>query len=147
MPMTDAERQNVLTEIERGHHDLVSVLDSLTDEEMLRPNTVGHWSGKDVLAHLAGWLAEGSRHIAAREAGQTDSIPAESEFDAFNEEQVAKTRDWTLDQVRAYFESVHLDFVRLVESSPVMTPGFATGLSSHHYHEHLDQFRSMKTSA
>lgn len=144
--MNDEDRAAALEEIERGYRELGAVLDSLSADDMLRPNTVGHWNGKDVLAHLAAWDIEGARHVNARDAGEEDSIPDASDFDAWNEEQVSKTRDMSLDQVRAYFEAAHRDFVQVVRTSASITPGFAIGLSSHHYGEHIDQFRSMKSA-
>ena len=145
MPMSDSERVKVLIQIDRGYQELVEVLDSLSDDDMERPSTVGHWNGKDLLSHIAAWEVEGSRHVMARDAGEEDSIPDGSEFDRWNEEQVSKTREWTVEQIRAYLESTHHDFVEIVRVSPTITPGFATGLTSHHYEEHIDQFRSIKS--
>lgn len=145
--MTDEERAQTLAEIERGHHELTELLDSIDAADLERPNTVGQWSGKDVLSHIAAWEIEGARVIAARDAGSDETLIDESQYDAFNEEHAARTRDWTLDQVRAYFESVHIDFVNTCRMSPIVTPRFATGLSSHHYEEHMDQFRGMQAGS
>lgn len=147
MPMTAEERSETLAEMARGHRELTELLDSIAPSDLERPNTVGHWSGKDVLSHIAAWEVEATRFVGARDAGNDESLIDESQFDAFNEENVTKTRDWTLDQVRAYFESAHLDFVNICRTSPTVSAGFATGLSSHHYEEHMDQFRGMKASS
>lgn len=146
MPMTAEERAAALAEIESGYRELVEVLDSLSVDDMERPGTVGHWSGKDVLSHIAAWDIEGLRHMLARDAGDDDSIPDQSQYDQWNEEQVSKTRDWTLDQVRAYFERAHQDFVEAVTTSPTVRASFAVGLSGHHYGEHINQFRAMKSA-
>lgn len=143
--MSDTERTETIAEIERGYQKFIELLDSLSQEDMQRPNTVGYWNGKDLLSHIAAWEVEASRHVMARDASEDDSIPKRSDFDRWNEEQVSKTRDWTVDQVRAYLESTHHDFIELVKVSPTITPGFATGLTSHHYEEHTEQFRSMKS--
>ena len=145
MPMTDQERTTAIEEINEAYTELAGVLDSLTENEMLRPGIAGHWNGRDLLSHLAAWDIKGARHITARDAGQESSIPPEREFDDWNEQQVSKTRDWTIDQVRAYFDEAHQEFVQLVRTSPTITPCFATGLTAHHYREHIDQFRNMKS--
>jgi hypothetical protein len=145
MGMTDTERIDVLAEIERSYVELRAVLDSLSLDDMQRPATVGHWDGKDVLSHIAAWLVEGTRHINARDAGEDDAIPPHSEFDAWNELQVMKTRDWTVEQVRSFFESAYREYVQIVSTSKTVSPGFATGLSSHHFGEHIDQFRAMRS--
>ena len=147
MSITDAERQAALKELERGYFELTSVLDSLSEADMLRPDTVGHWNGRDVLSHIAAWEVEGRRHMNALDEGEVDSFPDPSEFDSWNEQQVIKTREWSVDQVRAFFESAHQEFILMVKSSGKVSPGFATGLTSHHYEEHINQFRAMQTSA
>jgi hypothetical protein len=145
MGMNDTERNAVLAEIDRAYIELSAALDRLDLEDMQRPGTVGHWDGKDVLSHIAAWLAEGTRHIKARDAGEDDAIPPQSEFDAWNERQVKKTRDWSVKQVRAFFESAYRDYVQVVSTSDTVSPGFATGLSSHHFEEHIDQFLGMRS--
>jgi hypothetical protein len=147
MSMSNAERDVALAEIETGYRQFVEVLDGLSVEDMERPGTVGHWSGKDLLSHLAAWNVEASRHILARDSGADDSMPAESEFDEWNEREIAKTRDWTVDQVRSYFDRAHQDFVQTVQGSPTVTSRFATGMSRDHYGEHIDQFGGMKSPA
>lgn len=146
MTMTDAERTTAIEEIKQAHTDLTGVLDDLNEGDMLRPNTVGHWNGKDVLAHLAAWNIEAARHINARDLGEEDSMPGEPEFDDWNEEQVSKSRNMTVDQVRAYFDAAHNEFTGLVRTSATMTPRLATGMTAGHYAEHIDQFRAMKAA-
>ncbi|CAN5177190.1 hypothetical protein BH23CHL1_BH23CHL1_02590 [soil metagenome] len=147
MPMTGTERTETLAEMARGYHELTELLDSLDSSDLERPNTVGHWSGKDVLSHIAAWEVEATRFVGTHNAGTDEPLIDESQFDAFNEENVSRTRDWTLAQVRAYVESAHLDFVNACRNSPTVTPGFATGLSSHHYDEHMGQFRGMRSKS
>lgn len=144
MAMSDDDRKRTLDEIDHGFNELNAVLATLNDDDFNRPNTVGHWSGKDLLSHIAAWEIEGARHIAAIDAGDDDSIPPQEEFDAWNESQVQKTRDWTVQQVQALFESAHRDFVQAVATSPSISSGLATGLTSHHYGEHIEQFRQLR---
>jgi hypothetical protein len=145
MSMTDSERNDVLAEIDAAYLRLTAVLDSLSSEEMQRPDTVGSWSGKDLLSHIAGWEVEGARYLNAINAGQEAVIPGNDEYDAWNELQVAKTRDWTVDQVRTWFEGAHQDFVHVVRTSGSVWRSIATGLSSHHFDEHIGQFRSIQS--
>jgi len=145
MSMTDSERDDVLADIDAAYHRLTAVLDTLNAEEMQRPNTVGTWSGNDLLSHMAAWEVEGARYLNAISAGQEAVIPGNDEYDAWNEQQVAKTRDWTVDQVRTLFDSAHRDFVHVVRTSDSVWRSIAIGLSSHHFEEHIDQFRSMRS--
>ena len=54
--MEDTNRKSQLLSLMRTEHSrLEALLDSLSEEQMLRPDVVGIWSVKDVLAHLTWW--------------------------------------------------------------------------------------------
>ncbi|HMC08677.1 MAG TPA: maleylpyruvate isomerase N-terminal domain-containing protein [Actinomycetota bacterium] len=54
----------------RGWEELMALLGSLTREQMLLPGYFGEgWSVKDLLAHIAGWLAEAGLALQQIRAG------------------------------------------------------------------------------
>jgi len=54
--MEYTNRKSQLLSLMRAEHSQLEVLlSSLSDEQMLRPDVVGSWSVKDVLAHLTWW--------------------------------------------------------------------------------------------
>src|SRR5215472_9978778 len=56
MHMEDTNRKSLLLGLMRTEHSqLEALLNSLSEEQMLRPDVVGSWSVKDVLAHLTWW--------------------------------------------------------------------------------------------
>ena len=56
MHMEDTNLKSLLLGLMRTEHSqLEALLNSLSEEQMLRPNVVGTWSVKDVLAHLTWW--------------------------------------------------------------------------------------------
>ena len=57
--MQFSERKTHLLQLmQTEHHRLVTLLDSLSEEQILHPHFVGNWSIKDVLAHLTWWEQE-----------------------------------------------------------------------------------------
>lgn len=57
--MQFSERKSHLLQLmQTEHHSLLALLDSLSEEQMLRPHITGDWSIKDVLAHLTWWEQE-----------------------------------------------------------------------------------------
>jgi len=54
--MEDTNRKSHLLGLMRTEHSqLETLLNSLSEEQMLRPDVVGSWSVKDILAHLTWW--------------------------------------------------------------------------------------------
>ena len=57
--MQFSERKTHLLQLMQTEHDtLITLLHSLSEEQMLRPHITGDWSIKDVLAHLTWWEQE-----------------------------------------------------------------------------------------
>ncbi len=48
-------KSHLLSLMRTEHSQLEALLNSLSEEQMLRPHVVGTWSVKDVLAHLTWW--------------------------------------------------------------------------------------------
>ncbi len=56
-------KSHLLQEMETEHNRLITLLDSLSEEQLLRPRIAGDWSVKDVLAHLTWWEQESVSEI------------------------------------------------------------------------------------
>ena len=57
--MQFSERKIHLLQLMQTEHDtLVTLLNSLSEEQILRPRIAGDWSVKDILAHLTWWEQE-----------------------------------------------------------------------------------------
>ena len=53
--MTPDERDFVLADVEASWIAYQALLDGISETDLARPMTVGVWSGKDVVAHIATW--------------------------------------------------------------------------------------------
>lgn len=49
------EKKHLLDVLEQSHNDFLDVLDTLDEQLMLEPKTIGNWSIKDLLMHLTLW--------------------------------------------------------------------------------------------
>jgi len=66
--MPDFRRKSVfLTHIQTEHAQLEALLNTLSEEQMLRPGVAGSWSVKDVLVHLTWWEQDLIGKIASGE--------------------------------------------------------------------------------
>ena len=107
---------------------------ALSDEQLERPNTIGHWSGRDVMLHVATWEAAATRAIHDLNAGlPLDPIFAtDADVDAWNDQQLAPLRSFTLADAKRFFEETHQTLVDTIRSSPNVYPEMV--MSSYLYH-------------
>jgi Mycothiol maleylpyruvate isomerase N-terminal domain len=107
---------------------------ALSDEQIDRPNTVGSWSGRDVMVHVANWEEAATQAIRDLDAGKPlDPVyDSDADLDAWNEAHVAPYRTLSLAEAKHYFEQAHGTFVATIRSSPNVYPRLV--LSSYLYH-------------
>ena len=56
------EKSELLTWLQEEYQQWQALLDQIGPERMDQPGVAGHWSIKDIIAHLTGW----NRHLVAR---------------------------------------------------------------------------------
>src|SRR5579875_1711887 len=90
MSVTLQERLAILQDISKTWLELMRSLRGLSDEQIERPGTVGDWSVKQVMGHVAFWDKHLIDEVRTLEAGQApvDATSTES-------------TDWNLDQANA----------------------------------------------
>lgn len=52
---TPTNKQELLSEIETAHQDMMRLLAAMSDDELTAPTLDGGWSPKDALAHILAW--------------------------------------------------------------------------------------------
>jgi hypothetical protein len=93
-------------------------LAALTPEQICQPYTLGAWSFKDMLAHLAEWEAHMPAWVGAARRGETVEQPDWKNLDGFNDRLYQAHKDQSLDEVLAYFHEIHRQFMEMVEAMP-----------------------------
>ena len=124
-------KDKVIKRLHTERRRLEANLARLSREDIIRPDTMGEWSFKDVLAHLAHWEAFWPDWIAASRRGEHVETPAPGltwkDLHILNQRIYEEHCDQSLDDVLEYFRSTHTQFMALTESltdEEVLTPGF-----------------------
>jgi hypothetical protein len=124
-------KDRVIKRLHTERRRLEANLARLSREDIIRPNTMGEWSFKDVLAHLAHWEAFFPDWIAASRRGERVETPAPGltwkDLDVLNQRIYEAHCDQPLDDVLEYFRSTHTQFMVLAESltdEEVLTPDY-----------------------
>jgi hypothetical protein len=87
MPRRPQNKKDLIKAIEREWELLMNVVETLTDEQMIAPDS-GGWSPKDNLAHLAEWMnILMGYHMDKRPAHKVMGVPEEV------------TRDWSMEVI------------------------------------------------
>ena len=144
MPISMNERLAMLQTASRAWLDLTRTLSKLTDAQLLRPDTIGTWSGKDVIAHLANWEQVATETIEEAESGNPDAWPDdtwESVIDEMNEELLNPWRDRSMADVRQYLEDAHFTLMNLAETSQHVRPEVVVYVTENHYGQHAEDFQ------
>jgi len=148
MAISKRKRLQLLKDISASFLQLSKTISSLSDGELMRPGSVGKWSGKDVMTHIADWEGVYTGILKDRDASQPVNWPTEDDtdeaLDAWNESQVIAKADWSLDEVREYFEQTHADLMELLERLPIIDPDEAVEFTKYHYSMHYDDFMACR---
>lgn len=143
MVTTVEERQSVRTEAERVWGEIRDAAYALTDEQIDRPNTVGTWTGRDVMIHIANWEERCAEVIRDLDAGRpvTPTYTTDAELDAWNAAHVAPYQAIPLADAKAYFERVHRELMELTLTSAHASSDLVLGC----YPGHLDDLLQLRS--
>jgi len=95
-----AWREGAIERMTRSREATLRLLDGVPERELLRSRTQGHWSIKDVLAHIAAWEGEAVLRFALIAQGRGERIffydADPRAVDRFNARAVAAARHLSL---------------------------------------------------
>jgi hypothetical protein len=124
-------KAQIIKRLHTERRRLEANLARLSQEDMLRPNTMGQWSFKDMLAHLAHWEAFLPDWITASRRGEHVQTPAPDltwkDVHVLNQRIYEEHCDQSIEKVLEYFRTTHARFMALAESltdDEVLTPGY-----------------------
>jgi hypothetical protein len=114
-PPTKADLLNVIrTERTR----LESLLEGLSEAQMVEPGVEAAWSIKDILAHIAAWERLAMDRIRAAQTGEDLRFPliaGDNFVDEFNTQTYVKHKDQPLAEVLEEFQNSHQEFLAQIE--------------------------------
>ncbi len=142
-------KQEYIERLSEGRALIWATIEGLSDEQLSEPMGDGKWSVKDTLGHLAAWEGEGVKAFEQKARGERPTIGDIKDFDAWNEVESTKRKDWSAEQIRQELKSNHdrlLEIVRnLPEDEKVWAPERSTaqllGTLIYHDKHHLESIR------
>jgi len=109
-------KAEILEQIREARGALLTALEGLTDDAMLRPGVAGFWSVKDILAHLTTWQSELITALSQLDAPRrVPGIVKIEDIDDWNEEQYRVNARRSLQAVREDFNGVHRHLLKTIE--------------------------------
>jgi hypothetical protein len=138
-----ATKQELSRAEDKGWSELNGLVESLTvDQIEERGYYLEGWTVKDLLAHLAAWMAEAAKILTQVHHGTYRK--QDLDVDALNEEFYQANRDLPLPVVRAQAFSARnrmlVELNAITELSPVAAEWFEES-GPRHYQEHLPRLR------
>jgi uncharacterized protein (TIGR03083 family) len=147
-------KADVMKSLDSAWDELRSLIDSMSQAEMLEPGVVDEWSVKDLLGHIAFWADRAANTLTMVAAGRGDKVPGpetEDELNEWNAREAAAREGKTLEELRTDWERAHGAARAALEGFPEdkldepfkeRTVVFSFGADTFaHYQEHLSQIR------
>jgi hypothetical protein len=145
MTATSTEREEALKTAEEAYKSIREYVDGISEADMLQPNRVGVWSGKDLVVHIAFWESEGARIVLDLAAGEPESWgPEDVDDNAYNEQRVAEHAGESLEDVLDYWHESHARLVDAWRATSVERDDVLVAVTLDHYRQHYPDFRHVK---
>lgn len=148
MSLSMHERIAMLQTASRAWLELTRTLNRLTDAQLLAANTIGSWSGKDLIAHIANWEQLAAEAIEEMEARNLDAWRDDGwgpVIDEMNADLLDPWRASSLADVRQYLEDAHFTLMNLAETSRFARPAIVIRVTADHYLRHAEDVEVLST--
>ncbi len=144
-----SERDDLVRDEDETHAELMAVLRGLAEGQLAEPGYNDDWSAKDMLAHLAAWMANSTQAMEQIRMGTFRPEDRHIDVDAMNEEFYRASRDLSLSDVRSELASARNrmleEFGRLDDEQLAAHDRYAEFLfredGPEHVREHLPRLR------
>jgi hypothetical protein len=114
------DRQQLLKQLDKAWAAIKESYTGLSDSQLMEPGVTGHWSVKDILAHVTTWEEEALKYLPliitggkpARYSLQYGGI------DAFNAQMTEQKRGLSLSDVLRQLDETHRRLIDYVQNAP-----------------------------
>ena len=113
-------RQQLLKQLDKAWTAFKESYAGLSDSQLTEPGVTGHWSVKDIIAHVTWWEEEALQHLPLILTGGRPlrySIQYGG-IDAFNAQMTAQKRGLSLSDVLGQRDATHRRLIAYVQSAP-----------------------------
>lgn len=113
-------REKVLAKISQAWGAFQSSYTGLSSEQITQPGVSGHWSIKDILAHVTSWEQQALEHLPTiLQGGRPPKYSTlYGGIDAFNAQMTARAQKLGLSEVMTEFETTHLRLMEYLQGIP-----------------------------
>jgi len=121
----------IADELKQSHIEILEAIEGMKPDEMTRENTIGLWSVRDVILHIAMWEGEAIKAMAVWRTGHDYDWSYVRDIQMFNEFFIDAGGDLQVGQVLKMFNLTHSPLVADVAALP--TRSGKTGVSRNGY--------------
>ena len=142
------KKTRTLDRLQREWQALLQTWEGLPENILLKPGAVGHWSTRDVMAHVTTWEEEALKALPLILQGKP--LPRYMGIDAFNAREQEHKQHLPLEQVKEELLVTHKKLVQFLENVPenaFASPRFTKRLrldAIGHYREHAEQIAAWR---
>lgn len=154
------EKKHLLDVLEQSHNDFLDVLDTLDEQLMLEPQTIGNWSIKDLLMHLTLWetqlitllfqVRNGQKPMTVHFSNQSDDDINERWHIEYQDRDLVNVledyygiRDQTIRRVQEFSANDLFDSNRYPWAKGHALWEWIAGSSYEHEKEHLEELKQL----
>ena len=113
---------SIVDDLKQSHEDILQAIGGLTKEELERPGTIGTWSIRDSLLHIAMWEGEVLKAFAIWRSGQEVDWSYVGDMKSilrFNDFWIENMKYLSVEKILALLDQVHTAISKLRELSPL----------------------------
>lgn len=113
-------RQQLLNQLDKAWTAFKASYAGLSESQLTEPGVTGHWSVKDILAHVTTWEEEALQHLPLiLKGGRPPRYSLKyGGIDAFNAQMTERKRRLSLSDILRQLEETHRRLVDYVQRAP-----------------------------
>ncbi|HEX2275629.1 MAG TPA: DinB family protein [Candidatus Tectomicrobia bacterium] len=114
------DRQQLLKQLDQAWTAFRASYAGLSDSQLTEPGVTGHWSVKDIIAHVTWWEEEALKHLPLIiEGGRPPRYSVQyGGIDAFNAQMTERKRGLSLSDVLRQLDETHRRLIDYVQTAP-----------------------------
>jgi len=136
----------VVDDVRKMHENLLGSIEGLSDGELKRPGTIGDWSIRDALLHMAMWDGEVLKQLAIwRNGGRVDwsYVNDEKVILKFNDFWVATLKHLSTKKILQILDATHAAIIASLAGADT-APGWVTDITVNHNNGHIEKIKTFR---
>jgi hypothetical protein len=143
----------IADDLKKSHVEILEAIENLKEEEISRRETIGKWSVRDVILHIAMWDGEVLKALAVWRLGHDYDWSYAKDYLRFNDFWLDVAGHLSVGQVLRLFNLIHSALVTEVAAIPDEiwnkrggVPQWLLDITVDHYKEHIPKLAAYRQS-